>query len=246
VARRGAAFTVRIQTDLRGVGGERSLEGDTCAAVASATALILAMALDPDAVRGTASPTPGVQARPDLVAAPGPPEAGPRVRLGAGLVGGAGSLPGLGFGLGLEVRGRVSDRLGVAALGQYWPSRDARTDEEPNAGGRFSYVGLGLGACHLTEWATVGLRLCLGPELARVSAGGFGVSDPGRGSGAWIAAASTAGISFRATPRLAFEVALAGAAPLTRPTFVLEGVGRVWQPATLSGRLLFGASWAAF
>jgi hypothetical protein len=50
VTRAGAGFHVHLVTDLGGVTGERDLDGPTCAAVANATALIVALTFDPEAL----------------------------------------------------------------------------------------------------------------------------------------------------------------------------------------------------
>jgi hypothetical protein len=66
-------WVVRLSTSLDGTRGQRQLEGDSCQAVASATALILALTLDP-AVDAEGRPPSGTTPAP---AAP-PPETNPR------------------------------------------------------------------------------------------------------------------------------------------------------------------------
>ncbi|HVR63379.1 MAG TPA: hypothetical protein VMU50_15870, partial [Polyangia bacterium] len=77
-------WTLRLETALDGVPGQRALEGDSCWTVASAAALILALTIDPNA---TAAPEPareepGARAAPMVaIAPPPPPEPAPRWRL---------------------------------------------------------------------------------------------------------------------------------------------------------------------
>jgi hypothetical protein len=73
----GAGFHVHLITDLGGVPGERDLDGPTCAAVARATALIVALTFDPDALTRRAEadpplPPPAPAPAPTAPAAPPP------------------------------------------------------------------------------------------------------------------------------------------------------------------------------
>jgi hypothetical protein len=79
VSRAGTGFHVHLVTDLGGVTGERDLDGPTCAAVANATALIVALTFDPEALErrnevSKAAPPPA----PPGVPPPPPPPATPK------------------------------------------------------------------------------------------------------------------------------------------------------------------------
>ncbi|MCA9604263.1 MAG: hypothetical protein KC619_01625 [Myxococcales bacterium] len=59
IAEHGAGrWTLRLHTRMDGVDGERVVEGDACAPLADATALILALMIDPDAVAAHVEPPP--------------------------------------------------------------------------------------------------------------------------------------------------------------------------------------------
>ena len=72
VSRAGAGFHVHIVTDLGGVTGERDIDGPTCAAVANAAALIVALTFDPDALsrRAEGAAPPPAPAAPPAAATP--------------------------------------------------------------------------------------------------------------------------------------------------------------------------------
>src|SRR6185312_1294183 len=54
----GGGYHVHLVTDLGGVTGEREFDGPTCAAVARAAALIVALTFDPDALARRAEGSP--------------------------------------------------------------------------------------------------------------------------------------------------------------------------------------------
>jgi hypothetical protein len=82
VSRTGAGFHVHIVTDLGGVLGERDLDGPTCAAVANAAALIVALTFDPDALAHRAeAAAPHPPPSPPPAAPPSPPAPPPAAAL---------------------------------------------------------------------------------------------------------------------------------------------------------------------
>ena len=77
---------------------------------------------------------------------------------------------------------------------------------------------------------------CLGFELGRLHASGFGVSNPGEGSTLWAAIDGGGVLALRLAAPLALVLRLGAAVPLLRPSFVLENVGPVFRPPAVAAR----------
>ena len=106
-------------------------------------------------------------------------------------------------------------------------------------GGTFSAWTLGLRGCaapaktmHFTLWA------CGGIELERVQGQGFGVDHPSSGVGTWPAPTLALTPSWLPTRHLGVMLESTLAVPLDRPTFALTGIGNVFRPAPVAGRVV--------
>jgi hypothetical protein len=236
-------WTVRLETDLNGVYGERILQGETCQAVSSAAALILAMALDPEAVgRALAArpprdttPTPGGGASTTVVAVaevgpahePWRPEAAalavvvfavlPRPAAAAGLILGVKHR-----GLDIELTGLLSEEVRAQAM------------NHGGAGGSFRLLSAGARLCSDVWQHLWVVGFCAGGRVDRIDATGFGVTNPGSGRVTTFAGLGTLSISVPLTRHLfaGLEAGLEGR--LYRPRFVLGGVGVVYETPSLS------------
>ncbi|HEY4122410.1 MAG TPA: hypothetical protein VGM56_31305, partial [Byssovorax sp.] len=238
-----------------------------------AAALVIALVIDPTVVpkekpaesAPPAAPPPAAvapAAPPTVAPTPEPPPprpaiARPRVaevrrpllgsvRIDALLAADVGSLPGAGAGLSVE-----------AALALRWlrlevgfvdlPSRTALVSDG-SAGGTVALWAATASACAAIPASRFELGPCLGAEVGRIHASGFGVTDPSAGASLWSGAKAGALASWfpftasRAASTLGFTLRLDALAPFTRPTFVLENVGSgaVHQPSAVIGRLGVG------
>jgi hypothetical protein len=91
--------------------------------------------------------------------------------------------------------------------------------------------------CRALVTAPVELGPCVGIELGRIHAAGFGVTEPGEGSELWVAGLAGGLLTWAPVPAIAVGLRVDVALPATRPVFVLQGVGSVHQPGSVAGRV---------
>jgi hypothetical protein len=133
-------------------------------------------------------------------------------------------LPALGGSLTLAwTAGRVRAELDV----RRWASQ-SRTLDPFSAGARFSMTSLGARGC----WRALGndgtaldASACSGADIHFVSAPGYGVDPDYDARARWIAVAGGGLVRFSLAPWLELRTRVEAYAPLSRPTFVLEGAG---------------------
>jgi hypothetical protein len=230
-------WRVHLETPGQGATRVRELRGASCAALADATALILALMIDPAVASRPAPPAPSAPPPPappppPTISAPPPPPPAPvtapvpaapapppPVRTSFRLAGWAGadvgSLPGISAGFGFSAAflyGPQRFEIGAA----YRPPVAGTVALHASTGGDVELITGSIGACRNLVTAPVEIGPCAAFELGRLHAEGFGVTSPGSGSALWAAA------------------------PLVRPRFVLQNVGSVHQPSPASGRASAG------
>lgn len=242
---------VHLETPGEGAPRVREIHGATCAAIADATALILAMMIDPAAVVAA----PPIEASSPPVAPPSVPVASPKLPVSpprlpvdepapptptsfriAALTGlDTASLPRLAATLGLHgsfVHGPQRFELGIV----FRPSRAGTSTTRPSTGGDVDLLTGSAGTCTHFGTAMIEVGPCVGLEVGRLHASGFGVSDPGEGSTLWAAIEAGGVFSVRLLGRLALVVRLGAAVPLLRPSFVLVNVGPIYRPPPATAR----------
>jgi hypothetical protein len=248
-------FAIALRVEFADGSVDRRFDAASCELATSATALMIAVALDPigafealDEPAPTEAVEPQPEPQPESEPQPEPktePEPEPRAR-DLGLVaqlagqGGLGPLPGFGFelfaSLGVRARATRVELLTHAGL-----PRTIRL-AEPDSGVRLHYWSLGLRGCGEPTAAKVGLAfpLCLGPELGGLTAAGFGLDQNRRSSARWLAVAGSAGLSW--SPTRVFGVFLAAEAWLgiARPRTRIEGAGVVHRPDQAGMRVRAG------
>jgi hypothetical protein len=257
---------LRVRIEAAGSDGARvrELEAASCDALADATATILALMIDPTSVvappdvaaadAGATAVAPPLNARsvdagpPDASAPDGRLPSAPlpwafRFGLDAWLAGDVGSAPGAGAGAAGALvfsLGPLRVDLGLLAL----PARTATVPAHPTLGGDVSLITGAVSACYdvVPRSASHAFELspCLGYEVGRLHASGFGVTNPGEGDMLW--SAIRPGLLFAWAPlaRLAIFTRVDAAVPFVRQTFVLENVGDVYRPGIAAGRLGLG------
>lgn len=248
---REGRWTARLTTRIDGIAGDRTLSAASCELLASASALVIALAFDPElgvappsepAPPASSSASPPTPTSPGPLPAPTSPEApsSPHVIAGAWIAADSGTLPSLAPGAGLHVG--LGDRAwSVGAYGEAWLASTATSDSRPGAGGDFDLVDFGVRGC-----ARLGARFtlgaCLGAELDRVHARGFGVTSPGEATRLWIAARGGAELGLRISEALFVPLHVDAVVPFSRPTFALENVGAVFRPAPVGVRASLGVT----
>ncbi len=254
---------VDIHTETQGVQGERKVDGETCKAVAEASALILAMAVDPEAVAATAMRTeepvptrdpsdrpPPLRVVPVLPAYSPPLPAAlpvdiptPETPVGASIAPLAGldlgSLPGVApwFGASLALvqgRGRFEGRM------VFVPERSATVPSQDGPGGSFALTAFGLAGCHEVAGNSPRLSLCGGLEGGVMRAEGFGVTDPGDADPLWLSVTPSLLVQWRLASYVSLRSEIAAGIPLRRPSFYLEPYGEVHRASPVVGRVSVG------
>jgi len=221
--------------DLPGADGRR-LEGATCAEVMDAAALVLAFAVDiaePDAVAPPEPPRP-LEPSPLRIARPAPaPPPVVDVRVRAGAVGDAGSLPGA------AVAAAASAAVWRGALGVELSTALFRPSEASVDAGRVAPIGLwtvGLRGCRRLGFAAG----CLGGEAGRMSADAGGLDAGMKTSALWSALSASAWLRRRVAEPAAVYAGAELLATLRRPRFVLDDDTDLHRPARFAARLLAG------
>ncbi len=269
VVARSSRWSVTLRTRRGDVRGERTIEADTCAALADATAVILALALVPpfeDAPPPTSSapppasatttdppeasaPAPPAEAPPSLPvvaeerSTPEPPRrrapSAPALAIGAWGAADPTTLPSPALGGGGSVAW-TPGALRIEAGAAAWTAQ-SRTVPGSTAGARFSMTSLGAGACHAIVRRSVDLAPCLGASLHLVSASGFGATDNYDASARWVSADGGALARMPVGAWLALRVRADALVPLSRPTFAVENEGIVHRAPPIGLRASVGA-----
>jgi hypothetical protein len=239
-------WSVSLDTTSHGGEGHRSFHAETCQALASATALIVALMIDPDAVAAHADEP----ARPPVPALPPPaPPPTPRRPL-TGFVG----LDGLGN---LGVLPSVDVAVGASAgIARSWWRLDLRggygtravaSDRVSNAAGpygRFRLVSGTLAVCLTRSGSRIGGGVCADVEAGAVLAEGVGASRNESHTRLWLGAGAGAMGDVRVT-RAVFVVAHMDAiAPILRPKYTFNNVDApIFRPWLVGFRLSAALEW---
>lgn len=242
---RGGSWKALINTHSAYVTGERTLKGASCNEVASAAALILAMLVDPEAVRGANAgsaqsiantereqETAGTLRKDVQAAMAVPPAAKVPSRhwqVGMSALAGAGLLPGIATGLGLRSGWMNTDwALGLTA--RAWRQASETLSFDGQAGGTFGAYELGLRLWRtVVDWPHAKLRGGGGLDGSAIRGAGYGISDPARATALGFDLALGGEVGFYVATNLALWLGAEGLVPTYRPRFVLEGRGQVWR-----------------
>jgi hypothetical protein len=245
-------WSLELATVLDQAVGHRSLAGDSCASVASAAALILALMIDPAAAeRAMKPPAPARTAMEPAPTRAPPPEAivtttaprepneraavAPYARAFAGVVVALLPTPAPAVGLALGARrGRLGAELtGVA-------TEERRALAVGSAGGDFRLLAGGARACGALGGHAVVWQVCLGGELERLSGTGVGVSTMRSRTALMGAATGGLLVSVPLGAHVALSLDLDAAVRPYRPTFKLDLVGPIFQIPLASGLAALG------
>jgi hypothetical protein len=238
---------------------ERLLVAPDCAALVDTLAVAIALAVEAAAPQPAQTPAPpppvprSVASAPPPVlndVAPGPPKPEPTAiqpSVAALLVADAGSLPSAALGAALGVRlGAASWHLEL--LGTLWFEQhsELHASSLPGAGADVNLATGALLGCvdpFATGARALGLSLCAGWEMGRLSGTGTGVNRPRDARALWVAPSLQLALAYRfPDTRLSLNAIAGGAMPLDRDEFVLDGLGTVHQPASLAARAALGIS----
>jgi hypothetical protein len=229
--------------------GSRVIEGATCAELAEAASVAIAVSvrsISPE----TAAPDPGRLTSPEVTPPQGaraPGSLGRTVRatpswhpaVALALATDTGALPNTGLGVDLEGDFQRGS-LRLIALATWFGSRD--TVGAGDAGGTFQLALGGALACYaprLGRWTPLG---CGGFELGRLAGTGMGlgVARPETGDAFWRAGRADLGVTAVLGGNTALLLRAGMAVPQSQPRFVLNGSQLVYRPRAWAGRLTAG------
>ena len=227
----------------------RTLDADSCNAIAQATALIIALVLTrqtPTESIAPARPTPGPA--PSLLPEVPASRARWQLAMAASAALDVGTLPAPAPGLEVaggtvmtKARARLRLLLGATLLAAQTSSM---ATAEGSAGGRFAMLGAWGRVCGALVGGRFDLGPCFGAEMDRVSAVGTGAAIPVAGARTWGAACASVLGAWTVMRGFTLAIRVDGVLPFARPTFVLQGSGGgdvvVHRPAPIAVRSALG------
>ncbi len=185
-AQDNGTYLVKLALEQSGRPGERTLTGATCAEVSRAAALLIALAIAPDAAHEEPEPRPKPpRPKPPPPPPPPPPPKPPppperRFALALGPAAEVGLLPNLGAGGELSL-GAAFKRFSFEAFGATYLNQN-RAAEAGSGGGRFSVRSFGVRGCAGLAPGDFSFAACVGGSTNHVAARGYGVDFPGSNS----------------------------------------------------------------
>ena len=251
----GAGWLVTLETASKTANGHRTIEAATCQGLANATALIVALMIDPDAVAARSAqtkpadvPIPApLPAAPPTLAPVVAPTTVPRGRttfgfVGASAAGNLGVLPGPDAGASVTL-GLVRPRWRIEARAVYGfrQVRSETLSNPPDAYGRFSFTAGTLSGCLSFAQPRMEWGPCVGAELGIVRGQGFGASQTTSESSPWFGLGAGAFLAIKAKGWLYFPVHADAVVPLWRPRYVFQNVPTpIFQSWPVGARLTAG------
>lgn len=242
----GALWLVTIDTRTAASNGRRTLEATTCQGLANATALIVALMIDPDAVAAHRESEPSPPPIPPPAPVPVAPAPRPaRTTFGFVGIAAAGNLGGLPAAdaapaavLGLVRggwRGELRFAYGLRGVSS------APLPAADGAHGKFRFYASTLVGCYVVARASVELGPCVAGEVGWVHGEGVDADRPAADNTPWLALGAGGLLAVRATPWLRFPVHVDGMVPLWRPQYVLRIIDApVFRSRPVGGRVTIG------
>ncbi len=246
---------VELRTTGRQGAGLRTVTAESCRALADATALILALAIDPALVATSgepesSGPTPSTPPAPrDAVPTPTstrpPTPTSPRaVRFAAtaSAMVDIGTLPtttpGGAARLAVMSGALPALRLEIGA-GLF---ADVAATGPPTRSGTFSLRTFDAGACALTRAGRLEVGACANGEIAWLSAAGLYESTTSRGNAEWVVLRARATAAYLWSSMWAVRADVGAGVNMSQPEFVSTGAdqGLIHQPARYTGRGALG------
>ena len=249
-------WKAQLELATRGAQGQRQLVAASCEAIASATALIVAVAVEsgvmPESPRTTQSDT----ARNDGRAPAALPFFRSQLLVGASGVVDDGAMPsiagGVEVGIGWTGAWRAW-RVRVLASGAAFPDQSKLADQAPlaakNEGGDFRLLDVSGRACAGVILGSFDLGPCVGAEFDSMDAWGTPtVASPGHTSSStgaqWVSLSGSALAEWQFAGAFALFARVDGLMPLAHPLFVIAQPGNgqavVHQPSAVALRLALG------
>ncbi len=241
-------------TEPGGRPNERRIASQSCAELADAAALIIALAIDPEAgtadapealapAPSTPPPIPSIEAERSQVEPPLPPERSTPplgwFALGASLSADFATLPAPTPGLVLSAARRF-DANRLELMVAYWFSQRATLPATSTVGGEVELMAAAARYCRSFIAGPPDLAACAGLEAGLLQVEGFGIKNPVVGRGPWLAPRLDLRAAIPIVPPLDLTGELTLLAPLVRDRYTIAYMGEVYQAPPLSGRAQLG------
>jgi hypothetical protein len=247
VTKEGGRFVLALSVHASAGALDKTMRADDCKVLASAVALVVAVLLDPTAVVETverervAPPPPEPEPAPAPKPAPAP---APKRKLDVqGLLrpfvaGSFGPLPRFGVATGGIVGAQIGPgRIEVHAI---WDAPQRARADTVDAGARLDLWAVGPRGCYAPRWRTLQVPVCAGGEVGQIRGRGFGLSVSRRARATWAAVTGGAALLWVPLRWIAVGGGVDAVVALTRPSFVIDDVGRVHRPRAAGVRIHAG------
>lgn len=250
VTKSGTKYRLELAIEGGSSSGERVLEADSCDALATSAAVVIAMSVAPKQEEPPPEPTAAPAAPPsatvtnpppDRDVAPARPAPAPRrgtITLRPDVVVDGGLMPSFAVGGGGAIGLDVARALHVEAHGAAFASQDARA-ANADEGGSFSLFAGGVRACWALT-ARVEISPCAGVVVARLSATGFGAAKVADGDAVTWGPEAGASVLVPIAGPVALRAGAFALVPMARRSFVITARGEVHQPAAVAARAFLG------
>lgn len=232
IVKSGDRYVLELDLQLPTGALHKRIEADKCEVLASATALVMAVMLDPTAVVETVdkpeAPPPIPETAPPKPA-PTPPPPVPKKRRVQGIVrvlaaGSFGALPRFGGAFGGSIGARIGRaRVEATAFGEL-PQR-ATQSQQRDAGAELDLWTVGARGCFAPAVKRVDFPLCAGVEGGQMRARGFGLQLQRRAAAPWLAFPFGGAVMWAPVPAFAFGGGVDGWVAATQPAFEIEDLG---------------------
>lgn len=246
-------FRLELELEAGDERWQRELTTATCEQAASAGALMIALAIDPNArpqdTRDQSTPTALTPVAPSTQPPHRTLPAEPK-RLGSRFSEryfsanaltsmDLGTLPGISAGPELQV-GLRGAAWAIALSGRWLLPKTALLDEASNEGARLELWALALRGCWQSPTSNWRLGLCPLLETGRIDGRSFGAARNASGSSSWWALGLAPIAELRLTRQFHFVASGEWLLPLQRPTFFIENRATLHRPAASCGRFGIG------
>jgi hypothetical protein len=235
-------YVAELETVTATGSGAKRLEGESCDAIALASSVVIALSIDPEASLDAAEPveepvpapqpTPRAEAPPPRPVVREPRATSPYLHGSVGVLFGLLNDPSAFSAAGLGVRHHlVSLELG----GALYQTREVFRTDRPRVGAELSLLSADLLGCYAPLRSRLAsLETCLGGRLEYLGATAFGVSHPDQAQLLLLAGLAVLRGRLRATSWLSATLDGGIAVRPFHPTFVLIGVGDVFDIPVVS------------
>jgi hypothetical protein len=199
--------------------GERTLENSDCSILADSVALVIAL-----------SAADGAR---DMRAA-----SAETLRLGVSAHAAAlsGTLPRVAFGAGVDLAAEGFWSLRTELSATLYLDQNERFAGR-QIGATFRLISFAARVCRIWAFGRLELAPCLGAQLSRIAAQGFGGTQHSLGSASVVAPSLGLFVRLRLFSRFFVRLAADLAVPIERRRFVYTDLGLLHQPAALAGQL---------